>query len=314
MIGFEPQLPRISVVICAHNPDLIRLRRVLTALRQQTLAVELFEVILIDNGSEPPLDQGNTLDAEFRIRIVAEGRLGLSYARARGFTEAAGNICILVDDDNVLAPDYLASALSFLDQHPDLGLLGGPCRPEFDAEPAAWTREFFPLLALRDLGSEVRTHPGSTDGPRAYPDFSPTGAGMVIRTNLALAWQRRFEHAGTAPSDRRGTQLSSAGDNDIVLHALALGAGLAYLPALEVTHLLPSTRLAPAYLARLNEGIQKSWMQVLRLHGVNPWPAISRFGAWLRIAKCWLTYRAWQGHPERIRFAGAKGHFLGRVP
>lgn len=306
--------PALSVLICAHNPDLPRLNRVLRALAAQTLPASEFEVLVIDNASTPSLSADALVGAaELDIRIVTEAELGLSHARARGFYEARAQIAVMVDDDNVLCPDYLSVTHTFLDAHPDIGAVGGPCVPEFDGEAPDWSAEFLPLLALRDLGPEPLILPGQPGQRLSYPLFAPMGAGMALRTTLARSWADSFRRGERGLTDRRGQSLSSAGDNDIVLNLLAQGFGVAYLPPLQVTHVLSSKRLEAGYLARLNAGIQQSWMQVLRLHGVCPWPTISRFGAWLRIARAWWRYRAWRGPVERIRFAGAKGHFLGRV-
>lgn len=306
---------QISVVICAHNPALPRLQRVLAALAAQSLPSDAFEVLVIDNGSTPPL-RVETMQAPptLGVRIIVEPKLGLSHARARGFVEASAPVIALVDDDNELSPNYLADACTFLGAHQDIGALGGPCLPEFDGPVPDHAQEFMPLLALRDLGTEVLSIRGDPGQRLAYPLFAPMGAGMVVRTALAQDWAAAFRRGGRQLLDRRGNSLSSAGDNDIILHLLGQGHGVAYLPSLLVTHLLSVKRLEADYLVRLNLGIQQSWMQVLRLHGVSPWPPISRIGALLRIARAWWRHQAWRGPVERIRFAGAKGHFLGRVP
>ena len=45
----------ISVIICTHNPRPDYLRRVLDALKAQTLPKERWELLLIDNASNEPL-------------------------------------------------------------------------------------------------------------------------------------------------------------------------------------------------------------------------------------------------------------------
>ena len=45
----------ISVIICTHNPREDYLRRVLKALRAQSLSAEQWELLLIDNASKEPL-------------------------------------------------------------------------------------------------------------------------------------------------------------------------------------------------------------------------------------------------------------------
>ena len=45
----------LSVIIFTHNPRLHYLRRVLDALRSQTLPLEQWELLLVDNASSEPL-------------------------------------------------------------------------------------------------------------------------------------------------------------------------------------------------------------------------------------------------------------------
>ena len=304
----------VSVLIPAHNPDRGRLRRTLAGIRAQTLPAAAFETILVDNASREPLAHAKLDDAPANLRVVVEPQLGLTAARRRGFGEARAPLCVLVDDDNVLAPDYLAQALRLAATHARVGAFGGRSVPEFEVEPPAWAREFFPLLALRDHGEAPQIAEGLRPAGAArnrYPaEAAPIGAGMVIRRAAAQAW---MTDGSTALSDRRGTELTSAGDNDIVLTILTHGWAVAYFPELSLLHLIPAGRLTAEYLARLNRGIQKSWMQVLSRHDANPWPPIAGASVPLRQCKAWFTHRAWASPAARIRWQGACGHFEGRA-
>ena len=307
----------ISVVIPAHNPDAARLRLVLAALRAQTLPIADWETIVVDNASTRwPDERDLAAWAPANVSVLREGRLGLSAARRAGLAAARGSGAVLVDDDNVLAPDYLACAGTLLASRPAVGIAGGRVLPRFESEPPAWAREFFGLLALCDHGPVELIAPGARGGrlaEGAYPRFAPVGAGMVLRREAAAAWLGQPADR-PAPTDRRGAELSSGGDNDIVLHALRAGWEVCYNPALRLEHLVPAARLQADYLARLNRGIQRSWMQVLSAHGVNPWPPLTPAGARLRQAKAWFAYRGWSRPVGRIRWQGACGHFDGRVP
>lgn len=307
--------PRLTVIIPAHNPHPGRLRRTLAGLRAQTLPVADWECLLVDNASSPAIEESALADtAPGGLRILREPLPGLTHARSRGLTEARGEFAVLVDDDNVLDPGYLGAVLELFAAHPRVGMLGGKSRPEFETTPPSWTEEFLGLLALRDLGETPFISSGLRPAGAAHnehPAFAPIGAGMALRRPAWEAWLR--SPTRTRLTDRRGGELTSGGDNDIVFCAMAAGWEVAYFPILGLTHLIPSGRVSSDYLARLNEGIQKSWMQVLSLHDANPWPVLSSGDAILRKIKAWFTHRAWSSPAARIRWRGACGHFAGRV-
>lgn len=309
---------QLSVIIPTHHPDALRLERTLAGLRVQTLPAGKWETILVNNASSHFPDaaffDARAPKANFSVR--QESNLGLASARRCGLMAARGECAVLVDDDNVLAPDYLAEVLALFDAHPGVGALGGRSLPEFAVEPPAWAHEFFPLLALRDPGatpmvSRGLRRPGAVHNE--YPACAPIGAGMALRRAAWMAWLDARSTGGATLTDRRGRELTSSGDNDIVFCTMRAGWEVAYFPSLALTHLIPAERLQPDYLARLNRGIQKSWMQVLTLHDANPWPPLSRLGARLRKARAWFYHRPWRSPAARIRWQGACGHFEGRI-
>jgi glycosyltransferase involved in cell wall biosynthesis len=310
-------VPVVSVVIPTHNPHPGRLQRTLRALREQTLPASQWETVLVDNASDPAVVPAALNEfSPPNLRVVREPRLGLTAARQRGVAEAKGEFVVLVDDDNMLSPDYLGQVLAVFARHPRIGIAGGKSIPEFEREPLPWQREFLPLLALRDLGPVEIISTGlysAEKGRNDYPLFSPIGAGMALRREVWLAWLAAARARVAALSDRRGAELTSSGDNDIVLSAMRAEWQVGYYPELHLTHLIPAGRLEADYLARLNRGIQKSWMQVLSLHEANPWPPLSSLSALFRKVKAWFIHRAWTSSVARIRWQGACGHFDGRV-
>lgn len=302
----------LSVILPTHNPNVDRLKATLAALLAQTLPANQWELLIVDNASTKWPDEKLWPETSaVSCTIVREPKLGLSSARRAGFLHACGSLFVLVDDDNVLGPNYLSTAVEILDQRRDIGLAGGKVVPQFTTLPPRWAREFYPLLALRDLGDqEIVSAPPDSMRPDdvRYPRCAPLGAGMVGRIAAVQPWLSR----DSALSDRRGAALSSAGDNDIVLCALGAGWQVGYFPRLTLTHLIPDERLAPDYLARLNHGVQRSWVQVLAVHNASPWPTIPGWTVRLRCMRLWWRYRAWRGHAECIRWHGACGNVEGR--
>lgn len=302
----------VSVIICAHRPNRERLERTLAGLAGQTLPCNQWECLVVNNGPEggvcPETLAGSGLH---NLRLVQEPTLGLGYARRRGVLDAQASILVFVDDDNVLAPDYLATALTLLAEHPEIGALGGISKPEFAITPPEWVKEFHGLLALRDLGAKPQISPRGHPPLLEFPAQAPIGAGMVTRRQSLSKWLQDSD-LDRIP-DRQGSRLCSGGDNDMVAYVLESGWSVAYFPQLVLTHLIPAQRLTMEYLARLNEGIQESWVQVLDLHGIRPWPSCSRLGASLRILRAWMRHRPWLSAARWVRFRGDCGHFRGRA-
>jgi len=298
-------MPNLCVIVCTHNPHQGRLDRTLAALRAQTLSHSEWECLLIDNASTPPLDLN--LGSDSNLRVIREIRPGLTFARQRGLLETKASICIFVDDDNALAPDYLETALRLSTAHPRVGAFGGRSQPEFETAPASWVREFDSLLALRDLGSEQRIVPNEIP-LQQYPSCAPIGAGMVIRREAAQSWLNAPTQGLT---DRRGDELTSGGDNDIVLALFSSGWDIAYFPSLVLTHLIPAQRIERGHLGALNRAIARSWIRVLKLHGICPWPHIDPWSVTIRQTRAWLRARAWRGDAAWVRWQGYCGHFEG---
>ena len=115
------EAPQLSVIVCTHDPRPDYLDRCLAVLKAQTLAPERWELLVIDNVCDPPLACRLELGWHACARIVREDTLGLTPARLRGIHEAAADLLVFVDDDNVLAPDYLERALQVAAEKPFLG-------------------------------------------------------------------------------------------------------------------------------------------------------------------------------------------------
>jgi cellulose synthase/poly-beta-1,6-N-acetylglucosamine synthase-like glycosyltransferase len=87
---------KLSVVICAHNPRPPYLARVLDALAAQTLPKEEWELLLVDNGSEPELRRQWDLSWHPLSRHIYEVAAYLR-GRARGRGREATRDAIGVD-------------------------------------------------------------------------------------------------------------------------------------------------------------------------------------------------------------------------
>lgn len=302
---------KLSVIICTYQPPETAYRRTLAALADQRLNRSEWELIIVDNNSPKPSYCHEQFSASLSPRLFREFQPGQANARRLGLIHARGELVVFVDQDNVLNPDYLSQVVSLFSRHPDVGLAGGKSLPEFEVPPEGWTKEFWPLLALRDYGDTVAVArtlriPGSLKN--SYPQEAPHGAGMAGRLTAFKPW---LDKGHGELSGRRFDSMSSGDDNDIVFCAMQAGWAVAYFPSLVLTHLIPKERLTPVYLGRINHGIRKTWVQVLHHHDANPWPPITPWTVPMRKLKTWFAYRAWRSPIERIRWEGACGQLEG---
>jgi glycosyltransferase involved in cell wall biosynthesis len=243
----------LSIVICTHNPRRDHFGRTLAGLRAQTLTADVWELLIIDNASTPEMAPQPDLSWHPRGRLLHEPKLGLTHARLRGIREAASDLLVFVDDDNVLDPDYLETARRISGQMPFLGSWSGQCRPEFEEPPPEWTRRYWGNLVIRQFDQDVWSNL-----PR-LGETMPCGAGLCVRREVAQHYLNMHETGKRFMLlDRVGDSLVSGGDNDLAGCACDLGLGVGLIATLTLTHLIPSQRLTLDYLSRLAESIQFS--------------------------------------------------------
>ncbi len=258
----------LSVITCSHNPRPDYLKQVLEALREQTLAKSRWEYLLIDNASQEPLEPRVDFSWHPNARHIREENLGLTHARLRGIREAAGDILVFVDDDNVLDADYLEHVVRVGQEWPRMGAWGGQTRPGFESEPPDWTRQYWSRLVIREFDSDRWSNQPS------QADTMPCGAGMCVRKSVADYYVDL--HANGQRNiimDRAGDSLVSGGDSDLAICACDIGLGMGLFTALKLTHLIPAGRLTEDYLARLLEGLAYSSIVLNSLRSNNGHPA-----------------------------------------
>jgi len=294
---------KVGVVICTHNARPDYFSRCLTALRAQTLSSEQWDLLIVDNLSDLPVASAIDLSWHPSARVVDELKLGLTLARLRGIRESRGDLLVFVDDDNVLAPDYLQRAVANANEYPFLGAWSGQCLPEFDVAPPEWTRRYWGALCIRQFDRDTWSN------LPLLPDTMPCGAGLCVRREVALHYLGLYDRGvRSVILDRVGSSLVSGGDNDLAACACDLNLGVGLFCGLKLVHLMPPQRLTEDYLCRLVEGIEFSGTILSAERGVLP-PArglIGKMTDWLRIMRHRGSHRNVQRAVYRGRAAAAR--------
>lgn len=268
----------ISVAICTHNPRADFLARTLDGLRTQTLSTAQWQFVLIDNASKVPLVGRVSLEWHPNAKILREETLGLTPARQCAIAACGGDLVVFVDDDNILAPDYLEQAARLAMEWPQLGLWGcGRFQPVWETPPHP---DLAPLLAYLAVNEVARD--AWSNHPFDY-GATPAGAGICVRAPVAREYGRRVREDPRRYSlGRTGTNLAACEDFDMAQTAIELGFGTGIFRSLSLQHLMAAGRVEESYLLRLVEGHAFSTVLLMNLYGRSHEPPATTLMAWLR--------------------------------
>jgi hypothetical protein len=132
--------PSVSVVVPAYNLARFLGKAIDSALAQDWPA-EALEVIVVDDGS---IDETPQVLAGYgdRIGAIRQPNGGLVRAVDRGLAEVTGDYVALLDADDEWPADRLSRHVSFLEAHPEVGLVHGDMTI-VDADGAVIAPSFF---------------------------------------------------------------------------------------------------------------------------------------------------------------------------
>jgi len=224
--------PRIAAVFATHNRA-PRLRELLASLRAQTIPVDEFEVIVVDDASgdetQQILEEAAGADG-LRVRSLRldPGR-GPAAARNAGWRAARAPIVAFTDDDCIASPGWLAGVLDAASAAPDSVLQGRTDpRPDELHEHGPFSR----TLRVHELGPYYQTC------NVAYP-------------------RELLERVGGFDEDT--FTVPGGEDADLAWRAQAAGAGTAFVPDAQVYHAV--SRLGP--LGKLR--VAWRWSETVRI-------------------------------------------------
>lgn len=288
----------VSIVLCCHN-SAGRLGPTLAHLAQMRAVANMaVDIVLVDNASRDDTAAVATqlwqeLGAPWPLEVVEEARPGLSFARQRGVQAARQPLISFVDDDNWVAPDWLAVIARVFDAHPRVGIVGGCGTPVFDGfQRPDWFDRFahgFACGPQSDTGTPQDK--AATPGGRLVRRPWVYGAGMTVRAEVFKALA--MNDFSPELSGRQGGRLLSGEDTELCVCAAAHGWWVWYEPALRFHHAMTPARCQPEYVMALFGALGASSVSIDRYivaFGERSW-------FWSVVQLCW---------PLRLGLAGGK--------
>ncbi len=227
---------RVSVAVITYNRSR-QLRQALGGIVRQDYPADRWELLVIDNNST---DDTKDVVASFATaspgpRRIVETQQGLDFGRNRAIEEAKGDLIVLVDDDVLVEPDWLAQLVAPFSSESahKIGVVGGEVVPVFPDGIPAWQEG-----AHRPLG--FRSDPGPLP-----PNQAPMGANFAFPKWVFV----RFGMFDTR-LDRQGSHLFGGGDSQMIRRLRSVGLEAWFVPGARVLHQIPAERLTLGYALR----------------------------------------------------------------
>lgn len=130
-------MPRVSVLITLYNKGDFVTEAVRSALASDFQDIE---VLVVDDGSTDDGPEQVRAIGDPRIRLLPSPRnTGRPAAANRGFDAALGEYIAVLDADDAMRADRISRQVSFLDAHPEVGIVGSSLGiMNRDEEPWNW--------------------------------------------------------------------------------------------------------------------------------------------------------------------------------
>jgi glycosyltransferase involved in cell wall biosynthesis len=217
-----------------------------------------WEAIVVDNNSTD--DTRAVVERHARafpvpLLYLFEPRQGRSSALNAGIAAATGRVIAMTDDDVRVEPGWLDAACDALAPESGMGYAGGPVRPIWEAPLPRWLDlargDLWGTIAIQDHGAE----------PFVYEERRkvPLGANMAARREL-------FECAGTFRADlgrTSGRLVLGQEVPELLRRAQTTGFRGRYVPAMQVHHHIPASRLTRRYFRRwwFGKGVSRAALE-----------------------------------------------------
>jgi glycosyltransferase involved in cell wall biosynthesis len=205
-----------SIIIPTYNRPL-QLRDCLQSLTRLDYARELFEVILVNDGGEVPLDKViSAFCDKLDVSLVTQSHAGPAAARNTGAAQAKGKFLAFTDDDCMPQADWLSRLAARFVETPDQ-IIGGRT-----------------VNALRHNPYSTASQ-AIVDYVYAYYNTDPHHARFFASNNLAIPADRFSAIGGFDPTFR------TSEDRDLCDRWLHHGNQMIYAPEIIVYHAHPLT-------------------------------------------------------------------------
>ena len=238
----EKTIIKYSVIIPTLNQS-AKLKQCLFHISELSFDPDLFEVLVIDNGSTDDTKQVvDTFKNEVaNLRYFFSAVPGLHSGRNLGLEKAKGDFLCYIDDDSFVTKGWL-KGIERAFEDPNVALVGGPCLPKYESKPPEW---------LKYLWSDCEF--GKTLGYLSLLDFGdkplPISPGYVFGCNFNIRKDVLSKAMGFPPDGFPPELWKYRGRGESQVAAKIAESNLlsVYSPEVKIFHLVSNGRLSEEY-------------------------------------------------------------------
>lgn len=265
--------PKISVIIPVWN-SARRIVMTLKALAEQTASRDLFEVIVVDNGSTD-----DTADAvrKFDFVTLLSEPIPSSYrSRNQGLAAARGEYVLFTDGDCIPASNWVEQAFEIVKKLPDIGLYAGE------------------IVLFREEGARPAA--------ARYEELTAFNQRYNVQRGYCVTANWLCRRADLIAIGGFNSDLLSGGDSECSRRMVAAGHKIIYVPEMIVSH---PTRASLGQLIRKRRRVmggrwQKDnmsetgvtrvlWLMVFEAKGQARWMIRTKIGLWTKLGVLGIT-------------------------
>jgi glucosyl-dolichyl phosphate glucuronosyltransferase len=257
---------KLSVIVPTRN-RVDRLKRFLDSLKRQTLSVNSFEVIVVDNGSS---DHTKSVVQSFApslpLSYSFKEEPGLHVGRHEGMRLAQTGILVYADDDVEAEPTWLEAINDSFDD-PAVTLVGGNVFPAFEESPPAWLKCLW----------ERHVYKGQALGALSVLDFGKgrfeIDPGYVWGCNYSIRRDILLRAGGFHPDGMPPEKLRYRGNGETHVSNYIRASGLksVFDSHASVHHLVTKDRMTEDYFCKryFAQGISDSYANIRAAGGIQ---------------------------------------------
>jgi glucosyl-dolichyl phosphate glucuronosyltransferase len=251
----------ISLIIPTKNRAAL-LNSALLSIVNQTIDNDLFEIIVVDNGSTDNTSfVVSNLSEKFRnIQYIFKQIPGLHVGRHVGMLAAKGEILVFADDDIEALPSWLISIKETF-HNSKVAMVGGNNYPLFLEPPPKWLKKMWNRPTLRGCKSiSSLSIIEFTIPPREISPYLVWGCNFAIRKDVLL--QAGGFHPDGMPKEL--IRFRGDGETHVSRYVAETGMKCLFHPGASVYHKVTPDRMTFTYFRQrgFNQGVSDSYTKL----------------------------------------------------